>query len=240
MSVPERFGPVRSPESLAEGAYRAIEEKIVTLELAPGAVVTEQALGEMLGIGRTPVREALVRLKQDHLVTVLPRQGIRVEPLDTVHTLMAIELRHMVEALIVQRATRLSNEVERRRFRRLADTIEGAAEARDLIAFMRADRAFNDLVAQCAQHPVAARVVAPLHAVTRRLGYVFALRSGRGLDRTGPGHAGLMRAIADGDGAAAQAALESLLAMSRDIAMTIEEEGMLDPLALESDAGSAR
>ena len=64
--------------SLTEIAYRRLEEAIVTLSLRPGAVLTEAQLIDMGGVGRTPVREALIRLAQQGLVEVLPRKGVVV------------------------------------------------------------------------------------------------------------------------------------------------------------------
>ncbi|MBT3602137.1 MAG: GntR family transcriptional regulator, partial [Candidatus Latescibacteria bacterium] len=57
-----------SGESLSNKAYHLIEEMIVTLVLPPGSNVTEKDLSEKLGIGRTPIREALQRLATEHLV----------------------------------------------------------------------------------------------------------------------------------------------------------------------------
>jgi DNA-binding GntR family transcriptional regulator len=73
---PVRPAPVRS-ETLTEQAYNRLEEMIVTLTLAPGAVLSEQALSAELGIGRTPIREALQRLGHEGLVMVLPRKDHR-------------------------------------------------------------------------------------------------------------------------------------------------------------------
>jgi len=212
--------------SLAEEAYRIIEEMIVTLELAPGAFVTEQALCEKIGIGRTPVREALVRLKQDGLMEIIPRRGIQIQPIETGESLMTLELRHLVEALIVERAARLSGDLDRQRLRRMADAMEEAAREGDALAFMRIDRAFNDLVARCAQHKAAEKAIAPLHAVSRRLGVYYAGETGRGLNGTGHAHAEIMRAIAAGDPETAREGLQTLLGLTRDIALAIEDERM--------------
>jgi len=224
-----------APESRADEAYRLIEERIVTLELAPGAVVTERALCALTGLGRTPVREALVRLRQDHLVTVLPRQGVLIRPIEAEYSLMALELRHLVERLIVTRAAEHATALERDRLHRLADRIDAVAAAGGMVAFMRLDHALNERVAAAARHPVAARTIAPLHAVSRRLGYYFARDTARGLDWTGPAHARLARAIADGDGPAAVVELERLLALTRRIADRILEEA---PARAASNAGN--
>ena len=63
------------PEALADRAYYAIREMIVSLELRPGSVVNERELMERLELGRTPVREAVRRLAQEQLVEVYPRRG---------------------------------------------------------------------------------------------------------------------------------------------------------------------
>ncbi|HJX47084.1 MAG TPA: GntR family transcriptional regulator, partial [Gaiellaceae bacterium] len=70
------------PVSLADKAYQAIRELIVSLELAPGAVIDEPELMERLGIGRTPVREGLRRLAHERLVEVYPRRGMFVTGVD--------------------------------------------------------------------------------------------------------------------------------------------------------------
>ena len=64
--------------SLSERAYFAIRELIVTLDLEPGATVSERELMHRLGFGRTPVREALQRLANERLVDVYPRRGMFV------------------------------------------------------------------------------------------------------------------------------------------------------------------
>ncbi len=222
--------------SLTDEAYRLIEEKIITLQLMPGSIVTEQGLCKDLEIGRTPVREALVRLKQDGLVIVVPRRGILVQSIETTESLMTLEVRHLVETLIVERAARLSNEVDRHRFSHLADKIEKAAKDKDFVKFMRLDHAFNTLVAACAQHPVAQKVIAPLHAVSRRLGFYYAQWKADSIEETGHAHANIMRAIVTGDEESAKKELLVLLELSRKIALSIEEK-LLDDASHQDSTG---
>ena len=65
----------RGGESQADLAYREIRALIVTLELPPGSVLSEPELQERLGLGRTPIREALRTLAHERLVEVYPRRG---------------------------------------------------------------------------------------------------------------------------------------------------------------------
>jgi DNA-binding GntR family transcriptional regulator len=94
-------GAILSPRgqvgSYADRAYYAIRELIVTLELAPGAVVREPELTERLGIGRTPVREALRRLAQERLIEVFPRRGMFVTKVDVRDLARLCEVRMALE-----------------------------------------------------------------------------------------------------------------------------------------------
>ena len=71
---------------------------IVTLELAPGAVVSEAELSKKLGIGRTPIGEAVQRLAREDLITILPRRGIVVAEINIKKQLKLLEVRREVEA----------------------------------------------------------------------------------------------------------------------------------------------
>ena len=68
--------------SQAEKAYRALLEEIVSLRLAPGEVLVEEQLCDLLGLGRTPVREALQRLAAQRLVVIIPRRGVMVSEIN--------------------------------------------------------------------------------------------------------------------------------------------------------------
>ena len=96
-------------QSLADKAYHAIRGLIVSLELAPGALIDERELIERLGIGRTPVREALRRLAQEQLVEVYPRRGMFVTPVDARALARLSEVRAVLEPeaarLAAERAT---------------------------------------------------------------------------------------------------------------------------------------
>ena len=93
-----------SDRSLTDRAYVALEEMICTLRLEPGEVLSEGALSETLGIGRTPVREALQRLAREGLVTVLPRRGVLVSEFNVKKQLRMLEVRRELERLMARSA----------------------------------------------------------------------------------------------------------------------------------------
>jgi DNA-binding GntR family transcriptional regulator len=91
--------------SMAETAYEQIKRKIVRGELAPGAQFLEEELAVTLGMSRTPVREAAVRLEQEGFVEIVPRRGFRVTPLSK----RAVrEINEVLECLEIQAAERLA------------------------------------------------------------------------------------------------------------------------------------
>lgn len=218
--------PFRRVSSLADQAYKLIEEKIVMLEFEPGGVYTEQQISAVVTLGRTPVREAILRLEQNMLLTVIPRQGVMVAPWDFEKEFLALELRTVVERLVVQRATRIATELERRRLVRLAEEIDASAANDDVLTFTRLDDAFNELLFATARQPFATRVLAPLHSLSRRIGCLY-YRNDVGrrnkLVEAATVHSVLMRQIAQGDENAASAALDALLQRSRRVYLEMAE-----------------
>jgi DNA-binding GntR family transcriptional regulator len=82
---------------LSAQAYDRIRRLIVRLELAPGDVLREEDLQDRLGIGRTPIREALQRLARDQFVIVIPRRGMFVASIDVDELAMLYETRAVME-----------------------------------------------------------------------------------------------------------------------------------------------
>src|SRR5262245_13978251 len=160
---PRRAAARAGDISLTDRAYRKLEEMIVTLQLAPGAVVSETALSEKLGIGRTPIREALQRLARERLIVVLPRRGIMVPEVNIRTQLRLLETRREVERLLARLAARRATDPIRQRFREIAAGMETAAKSNDDVTFMRLDREFNMLELDAAQNEFAAGAMMLMH-----------------------------------------------------------------------------
>lgn len=96
-----------SPEpSLSEQAYQQLRTMIVRLEFAPGDVLREDDLRTQLGIGRTPIREALQRLAREHFVNVIPRRGMFVAGIEVTELAMLFETRMVLEPYTARLAAR--------------------------------------------------------------------------------------------------------------------------------------
>ena len=183
--------------TLTEEAYRRIEELIVTLELAPGSVVSEAILSERIGIGTTPVREALQRLSREYLVQILPRRGVIVTQIDVRQQLQVLETRRELDRLIARLAARRALPAEKQQFAELAARLTSAADEGDVRDFLRRDGEFNTLVARASRNEIATRTVATLHSVSRRFWY-FHHATHRGALTTMRLHVDLAQALATG------------------------------------------
>lgn len=184
--------------SLTDLAYQRIEEEIVMLRLEPGSIVSEAQLSEHVGIGRTPIREALQRLANSGLVVVLPRRGILISEIDIRAQLQLLEVRREVERLVAGNAAGRATEAERERFQGIAAEMESAAETDDGRAFLRLDRELNDLSVVAARNEFAARAMQLMQPLSRRFWYIH-YQEVADLPRCARLHADLARAIGSGD-----------------------------------------
>jgi len=204
VSAPER------PETLTEQAYKQIEELIVTLRLKPGHVLSEQSLSASLGIGRTPIREALQKLALEGLVTILPRKGILVSEINPHSQLRVLEARREIERLLSRASAERATEEEKQRFLAIARGMEKAARTNNDLVFMRLDRELNQLIVDAARNEYAARAMRFLQGLSRRFWYMH-YREAADLPLCARLHANQARAIAKGDAEAAARASDKLV-----------------------------
>lgn len=196
--------------SLTAVAYSALEEMIVRLELAPGTTVTEQQLCGLLGIGRTPIREALHRLVHQGLVKVLPRKGILISPIDPRAQLRLLAVRREVERLVARSAATAATGEEKHRFLELAEAFERSGRSGDDVGFLRTDREFNEQCLASARNEFASAAMETLQPLARRF-WFHHYRQAADLPESARLHAAVARAIGEGRPDAAAAALDALL-----------------------------
>jgi DNA-binding GntR family transcriptional regulator len=197
--------------TFTDRAYHELEERIVTLSLAPGAVLSEQGLANDLEIGRTPIREALQRLARDGLVTVLPRRGILVSTINLETQLKVLEVRRELERLMARLAAERADDGQRRAFADIAKGMLAAAEKNDDRAFMRLDKTFNALVAAAARNEFATRSMGLMNGLSRRFWYQH-YKQTADLPLAAKLHAHVASAIARGKPDAAAKASDDLVA----------------------------
>jgi DNA-binding GntR family transcriptional regulator len=203
--------------TLTDRAYRELEEMIVTLQLAPGTVLSEQALSARLKIGRTPIREALQRLSRDGLIVIMPRRGIMVSEINLRLQLRLLEVRRELERLMARLAAERATPEERREFAEIAEAMLAAAADAEDIAFMRLDQRFNFLIATAARNEFARRSMGLMNALSRRFWYQH-YQQVADLPLTAKLHAAVANAVAQKKAKAAATASDRLIDYIEDFA----------------------
>ncbi len=194
-----------------------LEQMIATLELRPGAYVSESELCERLGIGRTPVREAMQRLAREHLLQIMPRKGCVVSDCRFGDELNVIEVRKPLELVVARGAAQRATSEQRRQFEEIADGMAAALENDDFDAFARLDLEFNQLCLAACGNATATSMMRLISTQNRRFWF---MHHGRTLPREGvESHVEIARAIASGDADRAATATERLLAYVEGLAL---------------------
>jgi DNA-binding GntR family transcriptional regulator len=181
-------------ESLADKAYQEIRELIVSLELAPGAVIDERDLMERLGIGRTPIREALRRLALERLVEVYPRRGMFVTNVDVRQLARLSEVRAVLEP----EAARLAAERATAADRAGLDELLAELDAGDS-ELMELDERIHRAVYRAAHNDLLESTLEQYYALALRI-WMLALERRQDLEEAVEAHRDLVEAIRDGDG----------------------------------------
>ena len=183
--------------SLADQAYDRVEELIVTLVLPPGHIFSEGDLSERIGIGRTPLREALQRLAADRMVVALPRRGMQVTDIDAEDYLSLLETRGVLDGLLARQAARRAGPAERDALHACVERMGRASMAGDDMAFLQADREADLLIEQASRNPWAASGTASLHVHCRR--FWMQHRHRADMSRSAALHAAVIQHVADTD-----------------------------------------
>lgn len=116
--------------SLAERAYRALRDRLVMLDIRPGAPINEDQLGQSLGVGRTPVREALKRLQYERLITTYPRRGTFATEVNITDLAHISEVRQELEPLAAAQAARRATGMDRTTLTELRRQLKSADSGR--------------------------------------------------------------------------------------------------------------
>jgi DNA-binding GntR family transcriptional regulator len=199
----------REKRRAADVAYDRIETLISKLEIAPGSPVVEAELAELTGLGRTPVREALVRMVSMGLVLQQPRRGLIVSTIDVMDHLDVLATRRVLERLIAAHAARRATDAQRKALIASAQKMVKAAQRGNLDEYMAADQALDHVNHAACRNRSAVKAVIPLIVQCRRFWYAYQ-HEGEIVEGANA-HLELAQGIATGDEAAATAGANRLM-----------------------------
>jgi DNA-binding GntR family transcriptional regulator len=198
--------PARIP--LGEQAYQRLRELIVRIELAPGALLSEDELQTLTGIGRTPIREALQRLERDKLVRILPRRGLLVAPIDLADLALLYESRAMLEPHVHRLAAARGDERQWAVIEAALDHVDALGLSATWADLLDADRVCHEQVWAASANRFLTETLDMLYTQSQRLWHQY-VRDVSDLRSALAEHRLVLAALRAGDGETAATLMEN-------------------------------
>jgi DNA-binding GntR family transcriptional regulator len=201
--------PARAP-TLPAGAAEHLRELIIEGELAPGTRLNERALGERLGISRTPLREALRVLAAEGLVLLHPNRGAQVVSLSGDDVRESFEVMSSLEALSGELACQRITDAEVAEIKALTFEMLACHARADLPAYYRLNRRIHDQINRAARNALLERTYRTLNLRIQALRFRSNFERGK-WNRAAREHLAMVEALEARDGAALAALLRTHL-----------------------------
>ena len=182
------------PTSLKDQAYLDLRDQIISLEIQPGSLLQEDELMRSLGVGRTPIRDAIKRLHHERLVVVLPRRGTLVSEINIVHLAQLSEVRLRNEGFAASLAAERATDTQREHCGLLIHTLQNLNKRTPRGDVVNLDREVHDLVYRAAHNPFLEDTLRQHYHLSLRLWFVVLDRVLR-IDELVRDHRALLNAI---------------------------------------------
>ena len=183
--------------SLSQQAYDKLEEMLVSLELEPGHIYSEKELTNIMGYGRTPLREALQKMSNIDLLEIIPRMGIKISEIILYRQLAILEARRPLDELIAKCAARRATDEQKEALITMAIEMEKATKDKDVKEYLRLDHLFDELLDEASRNIFLTRSLDPLHIHCRRFWAQYQRYDD--MNKTAVLHEKLMRTVANGE-----------------------------------------
>ena len=188
---------MNSKVSLSQQAYDKLEEMLVSLELKPGHTYSEKELTNIMGFGRTPLREALQKMSNIDLVEIIPRMGIKISEIILYRQLAILEARRPLDELIAKCAARRATSEQKEALVKMALEMDKATKNNDVKEYLKLDHMIDELLDEASRNIFLTRALDPLHIHCRRFWAQYQRYDD--MNKTAILLEKLMRTVADGD-----------------------------------------
>jgi len=159
-------------QSLRDQAYEAIKDRIISCRFKPGECINEASVSELLGLGRTPVHQALDRLMLEELVEVIPRKGVIVKPVILHDILQLVDVRMINETHCARLAAARADDNHIEAMSKVIRQAETAIGRRDTHALMKLDREFHLLLGNASKNFELTEVIRKLNERSLRFWFI--------------------------------------------------------------------
>jgi DNA-binding GntR family transcriptional regulator len=208
VSIPSPVPPTAQGRRGAAGAaYAWLRREVLSARLLPGQTLSENEIAAQLGVSRTPVREAIIRLESEGLLNVRPQVGTVVAPIDLDAVADGQFLREAIECRTSMLAAQRVSPADARELKRLLREQSRAVTRNDQAAFLALDDAMHRYLATMAGRPRVWRTVEEVKAQLDRV-RVLSLEDRQWLRAILGQHEEIVARVLQGDGTRAAAAME--------------------------------
>lgn len=199
--------------------YKMLKSMIITREILPGKKISEETLAQVIGVSRTPIREALFRLENEGIVKIIPRRGAFVIQQSKENIIEILQIRELLEGLVVRLVTPLLEESDIRELRSCLDKLRATPEQeRHVIEYTDSELEFHDLLLRKCPNQMLKQIMAMVNArlqIIRLRTVVLPGRAQKSLDE----HAGILEQIEKGKAADAELLMRKHVVSVRTMAL---------------------
>lgn len=164
--------------SLGDQAYKELVKRITRLELAPGSVLAERTLVEEIGIGRTPVREALQRLAIEGLVVHRLNRGMFVSEVGYTEVQEIYEFRRIIDGSACRLAAARASKAQADELMRIHHLLVEATQNDDIDVYVSGNREYYQVLAEAARNSFIVETIPRIMNLHLRLWFVISERLG--------------------------------------------------------------
>lgn len=202
----------KSASSRREEAYQRIRDAIRHAELKPGEPLSETRLARLLGISRTPIREALQQLVQEGLVETAPGQTVTVAMRSIQDVLDVVHIRSLLEPELVRLATDNISLAQIAQLEAIVAKLEEAAERHDLLSWAKVDVVFHDILKDACPNKLLGQTVVQLKNRVHQVANIDTHTNPERLIECTQEHRAIFEAIKARDSRASKLAMENHIA----------------------------
>jgi DNA-binding GntR family transcriptional regulator len=194
----------------ADRAYAHTKERILDGAYEEGQLIGEGEVSEAVGVSRTPVREAFLRLEAEGMLRLFPKRGALVVPISAADVEDVMETRLLIERFAIRRVVELELDLDDRLLEAITAQEEHAS-AKDVVAFVDADREFHRIFVAATGNAIVLQMHDSLRDQQNRMGIAALSRSDDRTARILKEHRAIVKAVTKGDPVAAEALIEAHL-----------------------------
>jgi DNA-binding GntR family transcriptional regulator len=233
------FPQLDKPVGLTDWAYEQIKDAILKIQFAPGTQLQIESLVAELGISRTPIREALLRLEKDGLVRVVPRVGFFVKEFTRRDLEELYEVRELLESRAVKNAVENLSDEDLDLIDQLLDISVAAVQASDMDKFLEVEIQFHNFLTEHSQNSYLISILEGLRDLSYRW-RTLSLRSHESLVRSMEEHLCIARAVRNKEAELASQLMAEHIRNARERIMGIvnESEGAIEDIHREMNVAA--